>query len=330
MFFFITNNIVFSQDIHFSQFMYSPLNLNPALTGDFDGDYRFIANHRNQWSSITVPYVSFSAGFDILYSHQKLGKTKLGGGLLFNTDKAGDGNFGTNQVILSASAIRPLNDESTINIALGANVAYNQNSVDYNKFYFGNQYNGYQFDSSLPNDEYFVKDNLSYFDFSLGIASEIILSGNKIINAGFSFMHINSPQKSFYDSKNSELPGKFNFFGNISLPVFKKHRIIPQVVYFRQGTFNELYLGGEFAYSLNNLQFKNLYLSLLTRLGDAAIIRFGLDYKSWNMGISYDINYSKLTVVSSGRGGYELSIRYIIKKAKAINIPFKTQCPEFL
>ena len=29
-----------SQDIHFSQFNLAPLNLNPAMTGSFNGDYR--------------------------------------------------------------------------------------------------------------------------------------------------------------------------------------------------------------------------------------------------------------------------------------------------
>ncbi|MEK7227019.1 MAG: type IX secretion system membrane protein PorP/SprF, partial [Bacteroidota bacterium] len=44
-----------AQDIHFSQFLSSPMNLNPALAGQFDGDHRFVMNHRNQWSSVTVP-----------------------------------------------------------------------------------------------------------------------------------------------------------------------------------------------------------------------------------------------------------------------------------
>ena len=35
------NLICHSQDIHFSQFNLSPLNLNPAMTGAFKGDYRF-------------------------------------------------------------------------------------------------------------------------------------------------------------------------------------------------------------------------------------------------------------------------------------------------
>ncbi len=319
---------VFGQDIHFSQFYNSPLNLNPALTGYFDGDYRFVANHRNQWSSITVPYVTFSASVDSRYSNVKLKKTILGLGLTFNSDKAGDGDFGTNQIILSFAAHRAVNIDSTIILSVGANIGLNQNSVDYNKFYFGNQYSNGQFNSNLPNYEYFSKDNLTYVDFSLGLNSKFILQ-NKVIEAGVSAMHLNSPEKSFYESKASKLPNKFTFYAKASIPL-QKHYIIPGIVYFRQAKFNELYIGGEFKYFLNNLKFRNLYFGLWTRTGDAAIVKMALDYNSWYMGISYDINYSKLTTVSSGRGGYEISIIYIIKKSRAISIPLKYQCPDFM
>ncbi|HNM24595.1 MAG TPA: type IX secretion system membrane protein PorP/SprF, partial [Saprospiraceae bacterium] len=41
-----------AQDIHFSQFYMSPLNLNPAMTGVMNCNHRIVANYRNQWSSI--------------------------------------------------------------------------------------------------------------------------------------------------------------------------------------------------------------------------------------------------------------------------------------
>ena len=53
-----------SQDIHFSQYNLSPLNLNPSLTGAFQGDLRFIGNHRNQWSSVSNPYATFGFSFE--------------------------------------------------------------------------------------------------------------------------------------------------------------------------------------------------------------------------------------------------------------------------
>jgi hypothetical protein len=38
-----------AQDPHFSQFFASPLTLNPALTGKFDGVLRVAGNYRDQW-----------------------------------------------------------------------------------------------------------------------------------------------------------------------------------------------------------------------------------------------------------------------------------------
>ena len=53
-----------AQDPHFSQFFASPLTLNPAFTGKFDGSWRLAANHRDQWPSIPKAYVTTSASFD--------------------------------------------------------------------------------------------------------------------------------------------------------------------------------------------------------------------------------------------------------------------------
>ncbi|HNA97235.1 MAG TPA: type IX secretion system membrane protein PorP/SprF, partial [Chitinophagaceae bacterium] len=41
-----------AQDPNFSQFFASPLTLNPALTGKFDGTFRVAGNFRNQWPTI--------------------------------------------------------------------------------------------------------------------------------------------------------------------------------------------------------------------------------------------------------------------------------------
>ena len=82
---FITlSNGITCQDIHFSQFNLAPLNLNPAMTGSFNGDYRFVGNLRNQWSSVTVPYKTFAFSveknkvYNIALTHRKgLKKTTL-------------------------------------------------------------------------------------------------------------------------------------------------------------------------------------------------------------------------------------------------------------
>ena len=53
-----------SQDVHFSQYNGSVINLNPAFTGFFDGDYRVNGIYRSQWTTVPVPYRSFSIAAD--------------------------------------------------------------------------------------------------------------------------------------------------------------------------------------------------------------------------------------------------------------------------
>src|SRR4026209_744947 len=58
----------FAQDPNFSQFFASPLTLNPALTGKFDGLFRVAGNYRNQWPEINNAYITktVSADFHLL------------------------------------------------------------------------------------------------------------------------------------------------------------------------------------------------------------------------------------------------------------------------
>jgi hypothetical protein len=61
-----------AQDIHFSQFSFSPANLNPAYTALFDGDVRFVANYRNQWFTVPVNYntVSLVCRYEFIYAQK--------------------------------------------------------------------------------------------------------------------------------------------------------------------------------------------------------------------------------------------------------------------
>ena len=95
------NSIYHSQDIHFSQFNLSPLNLNPAMTGAFQGDYRFAGNHRNQWSSVTVPYTTYA------FSAEKNNclTPPLSLGFQINQDRAGDSRFNTFQIKIYSTFI---------------------------------------------------------------------------------------------------------------------------------------------------------------------------------------------------------------------------------
>ena len=53
-----------AQDPAFSQFFASPLTLNPALTGKFNGTLRVAGNYRNQWPQINNAFVTSTISVD--------------------------------------------------------------------------------------------------------------------------------------------------------------------------------------------------------------------------------------------------------------------------
>src|SRR3546814_13591012 len=79
----------FAQDPHLSQYYSSPLFLNPALTGMFNGEFRISGNQKTQWGSITNPYSTSVASFDALLDN------KLGVGVYELPQSAGDGGYKT-------------------------------------------------------------------------------------------------------------------------------------------------------------------------------------------------------------------------------------------
>jgi hypothetical protein len=86
-----------AQDLHFSNWNMSPLNLNPANAGMFDGDGRLIFNYRNQWKSVPVPYNTFSFGADFNLKKSLIKNTDEAVGIIFNHDASGDGHYKINE-----------------------------------------------------------------------------------------------------------------------------------------------------------------------------------------------------------------------------------------
>ena len=91
------------QDIHFSQFYLSPLNLNPAMTGQMNCNIRLVANYRNQWASILKAdaFSTYSVSYD---QRIPVGRYDyLGVGGTFWGDRAGSLDFQTLQGRLAVS-----------------------------------------------------------------------------------------------------------------------------------------------------------------------------------------------------------------------------------
>ncbi len=319
-----------AQDIHFSQNDAIPLFLSPSNAGE-SCDYRFFMNHRNQWSSITVPYVTFSAAADKKFENVKfLGGHDAGAGIIISNDKAGDGELTNTRIDLLGAYKFDFAAGVIKHLSLGISVAYARTTIDYSKLYFGSQFNGNYFDAGLPQGESFETSAFGFVDMAIGLSGVLNVSGY-MVETGFSVNHITSPKQKFFGDDETKLDARINYFVSSSVKLNSSNEIIPSIYLYKQGKLKELDIGGVWSTTVNSMSIHNFFAGGWWRAGDAIVLKAGLNYNGVILGFSYDINLSKLRVASGGKGGLELSLIYKICKLPAISKKnLKHYCPEFM
>src|SRR5215213_6304388 len=144
-----------AQDPSFSQFFSSPLNINPALTANINGKWRFIANLRDQWIGPSSPYTTGTASFDASVMEDKIpeGSTfGLGGMMMY--DQAMQGALKSASLSLNTSYNITLSDGDVMHrMGIGVSGIFANKRVDFNKLSFGEQFTGYGFNTNLPTGE---------------------------------------------------------------------------------------------------------------------------------------------------------------------------------
>lgn len=325
-----------AQDIHFSQFYASPLTLNPANVGMFNGNIRGVLNYRSQWSSF-APFNTFAGSVDMNFGQNMLKDDLFGFGVNFFSDKAGDADFSTQQVNVSFGYIKTMGKRfSRSYLSVGFQGGIAQRSLNYAALTFGSQYNGYEYDPSMPNGETIGFDSFSFLDLSGGISYLFVPKDRFNLLMGLAFYHVNTPNMSFSGSDKDNLFMKIS--GNIGaqIPVADAIDIIPSVLVLNQGPHNEYNFGVSFKYYLNdkNVNPTSFSLGAMQRMGnssgglnsDATIITARFDYLGFSAGLSYDINVSNLRNASNSFGGPELSIVYT---SPLPHRDRKVDCPRF-
>lgn len=320
----------FAQDLHFSQIMNSPLNINPASTGFSSNQFRFYLNHRNQWTSVTVPFLTYSASADLYLLKRRHKADLFGFGIVANKDQAGDSKFGTTQAGISLSYIRAITSNNLNILSFGANISFAQRSIDYTKLYFGNQFNGMVFDPHLASSEYFTVNNFTFLDVSAGVQMLNIFSEAFSLNSGFSAWHLNRPNQSLMANDEVKMEVKFILHSEASIELNNDYVLFPALYIMQQGKFNEALLGARIKH-LSNRGSKGiiaLQTGFFFRNRDAIVLHLGVDFKNICLVGSYDFNISKLHASSNYLGGMELSLQLLLNKRSAKKIK-ELPCPIF-
>lgn len=306
----------YAQDVHFSQFYSSPLYLNPAMTGVFEGDYRVTSDYRGQWASITDPYKTFSVSFDMAVL-RKDKENGLGAGIYFYNDKAGTTKMGKTLAGLSLAYNAELNQEFFL--SAGIMTAYVQRSISNDNLKWINQFDGVNYNQNISSGEQGMNDNFAYIDLAGGFLWTYMPSAKPDIksSAGFAFSHINRPNESYYIGTTNPLSPKYVIHGEIQNTLKNTNiTVIPRFFAAFQRPSKEIVAGMLIKYEpgmtseySRALASSSVYFGGHYRWNDAIILNFAFDYKkNLSVGISYDINISALSIASYGRGGFEISL----------------------
>ena len=319
-----------SQDIHFSQFWTTMHNINPALTGYFDGNGRATINQRIQWNAVTKPYTTTLASYDFPIAKRPYKQDLFGMGISAYRDVAGDSHFGTTQLNISLSYIKAISRRNNNFICAGVQLGEVQRNITYSELYFDEQFVNGRYDPNYANSEQFPKSNFFYGDFSAGGAWVYQPRYRKSYQVGLSVSHLNRPYQSIFEDKSTRMDIKTMLTFTTQQKANDDLDIYPMLMASIQGTYHEFIIGGQTRYIFDKkpATYTTFNGGIFYRAGDAAYITVGAEYQGYHLGISYDINTSKLHNASRYQGGWEISFNYIFKKEKLRKIR-EVPCPIF-
>jgi type IX secretion system PorP/SprF family membrane protein len=316
-----------AQDPHFSQFFASPLTLNPALTGKFNGTVRVAGNYRNQWPAFNNVYTTYTASVDFAILKNKLPDYDTWGiGILALKDQAG-GDILTNSYIgLSTSYHKALDEDGFQQLGIGFQGTYGQKRLNTNKLFFEDQLTPFGF-TGVTQDIFSTENlNINYFDVNAGILYSGSTNGDNNFYVGASMYHINRPKESFKGG-NWNIATRTTISAGGYFPISDILTLHTSGIYQLQNKASETSIGGAVAAAIDpqSESPSNVYIGSWYRFNDAIIPYLGLEFAGFRIGATYDINTTSLKAGSQSRGGMEISLIYIKQPAGYKGIP----CPKF-
>ena len=318
-----------AQDPNFSQFFASPLTLNPALTGKFNGTVRVAGNYRNQWPTINNAFTTYTVSADAGILKDNIPSIdQFGVGIMAFSDQSGNGALKNNLIGLSTAYHKGLDENGFHQIGLGFQGSYVSKRLDIGGLKFEDMLTSSGFTGVTSEDFKASQINVSYFDVNAGILYNGTTTGFNNFYAGVSMYHINRPKESFTDGLYLLAP-RATFQAGGMLPVGTLDQIHFSANHSRQANATNTVVGGAYMLNLNADEGNptNLYLGSWYRFGDAIIPYIGLEFGDFHLGATYDVNTSSLKPASNMRGGTEISLIYVKKTQDPYSK--RLSCPKF-
>lgn len=309
------------QEIPYKQFAATPLLLNPALAGSFDGNLRGNIAYRRLWTGAEAPFSSVHASADAPVYTGKKGDY-FGAGLALTQSKSGDGILNIVNGVVGASYHKRFGSDSArakgkgSELAIGLQGSYAQYYMDMFRMYF----------AGPPTTAPYVLgtgNSVSSYLVNAGITYSRSVSKELGYVVGFSASNLNGAGDALLERQRSlvGLDRKYTFLAGGHIAVGERMLLRPALVYAtRESTyFGVRYVGyivgNEFMYGFTPTS--SMFFGLWYSKGDLMTVSAGLKKGSVRVGLAYDYNMSALNAAANGTGGFEIALTYINPSVKA-------------
>ncbi len=317
----------FAQGLHFTQFNLSPMTLNPALTGAFEGTFRVGGIYRNQWASILGSNAfntpSFFVDAPVIRGARK--NDWVGVGVMVYKDQAGSVDLSNTTAMLSGAYHLALDKRSQLTIGVQGGTV--QRKLDASKLIFEDGIKSGNPSGSL--DVANIEPARTYYDFNTGIMLSSVLDRKTDMTLGIAFNHITRPKYGLIKSGTEQLPMNTVVHGRVNYDFDRKWTVSPSFIFQSYSGWRELTVQALMGYVVNEIQDVTLRFGGGYRVGDSAHLMAGMDYGTVKVGLAYDINLSKLAKITNTVGGFELGVAYIGKVYKKPVVKPTILCPRF-
>ncbi len=324
----------FAQDPSFSQFFSSPLNINPALTGNINEKWRIISNYRSQWSGATNPYTTGTVSIDNKIFQNVPGnfvdentRVAIGGMMMY--DKVAGGALKSNYASFNVTGnirlasrggleyttgkrIRHsshLNSEGTADhrLGVGLGIIYGNKRFDVNNLSFEEQFTGTGFNTNLPTGEAALSQMKPYMSVSAGLIYSIV-SDISNLDIGVSAFHFNKPKQTFLLDDKQYLATRYVAHANFETYLSNQLVLTTNGIYQYQSGASYFSVGGAMGYMFEQNERNVIVNAGLWYWSQNAIIPYvGFGYGNFQVGVSYDVTISKLNEAARRPNTYELS-----------------------
>ncbi|MGB3778320.1 MAG: PorP/SprF family type IX secretion system membrane protein [Tunicatimonas sp.] len=311
-----------AQSAMFSQYYFSPLNVNPALLGSQSNGMAGV-QHRTQWRNLANPHQA--SALSLAKPIFVPGGRRPAGGIglsVVNETVGTDRFYRATGVNLGAAYNLSLDHRQTQQLSFGLQGGFTQRRLYLDRLQWGSQYDpAVGFNPEISPSIETLNDRVGFTSFTAGLTYHYNPSRELLLRrlsgfTGLAVANLNRPYSSFRQTERSREALLLRWHSGLEFPVSPSVRLLPQMlVAYRDAQQYHVNVGTYVHYAFSPpYQATEEHLQLLAgawyRWNDSWVTSAGLSYQNYLLAVSYDFNTQPVAAGAFRGGAFEVSLAY--------------------